>query len=464
MLLAVDVAAQQVGLKVGMAATQAQALVPGLTMMDSDTATDNQALARLAEWALRYSPISAPDAPDGLVIDTTGAEHLHGGEEKMLRDIRERLNRVGIDARVAIADTWGAAYALARFHREASLVVPEGMSAQEILPLHLASLRLPSAAIMGLREVGFETVRDLERQPRAPLAHRFGHEVLRRLDQAMGRVAEPVSPVRPADPIEVVRGFGEPIAAAETIAKYIGELVPDLCLLLEERGRGARRVDLICHRVDNRHQAVRVGLAVPMRDSKKLTRLLHEQIEKIDPGFGIEKLVISATLAEPMGAKQTLSSLAADPEIDMSGLVDVIANRIGEKKLYRFAPAESDVPERSVVRVSPMSPPSGKAWPMHWPRPSRLLPRPENIEVVALLPDHPPVAFTWRGVRRRVKRADGPERVFGEWWKREAELTTVRDYFQVEDEAGERFWVYRAGDGEHADTGSQGWYMHGIFG
>ena len=138
MLLAVDVAAQQVGLKVGMAATQAQALVPGLTMMDSDTATDNQALARLAEWALRYSPISAPDAPDGLVIDTTGAEHLHGGEEKMLRDIRERLNRVGIDARVAIADTWGAAYALARFHREASLVVPEGMSAQEILPLHLA--------------------------------------------------------------------------------------------------------------------------------------------------------------------------------------------------------------------------------------------------------------------------------------------------------------------------------------
>ena len=101
---------------------------------------------------------------------------------------------------------------------------------------------------------------------------------------------------------------------------------------------------------------------------------------------------------------------------------------------------------------------------MHWPRPSRLLPRPENIEVVALLPDHPPVAFTWRGVRRRVKRADGPERVFGEWWKREAELTTVRDYFQVEDEAGERFWVYRAGDGEHADTGSQGWYMHGIFG
>src|ERR1700687_426454 len=74
-------------------------------------------------------------------------------------------------------------------------------------------------------------------------------------------------------------------------------------------------------------------------------------------------------------------------------------------------------------------------------RASRLLPRPEPIETVALLPDPPLVTFTWRGVRRRVKRADGPERVFGEWWRRDAELIAVRDYFQVEDEAGERVWI-----------------------
>ena len=93
-----------------------------------------------------------------------------------------------------------------------------------------------------------------------------------------------------------------------------------------------------------------------------------------------------------------------------------------------------------------------------------MLPTPEPIETVALLPDHPPVTFAWRGVRRRVKRADGPERVFGEWWKHDAELIAVRDYFQVEDEAGERFWIYRAGDGEDQDTGSHRWFLHGIFG
>ena len=62
------------------------------------------------------------------------------------------------------------------------------------------------------------------------------------------------------------------------------------------------------------------------------------------------------------------------------------------------------------------------------------------------------------------QRADGPERVFGEWWKRDPELSAVRDYFQVEDEAGERFWIYRAGDGEDQDTGSHRWFLHGIFG
>jgi len=96
--------------------------------------------------------------------------------------------------------------------------------------------------------------------------------------------------------------------------------------------------------------------------------------------------------------------------------------------------------------------------------PARLLPRPESIETLALLPDHPPVSFTWRGIRHRVKRADGPERVFGEWWKRDVELIAVRDYFRVEDKAGERFWIYRAGDGEDATTGSQQWFLHGIFG
>jgi protein ImuB len=142
----------------------------------------------------------------------------------------------------------------------------------------------------------------------------------------------------------------------------------------------------------------------------------------------------------------------------------VLANRVGAAKVYRYAPVASDVPERAIMRVPAASADTIEDWPSGWPRPSRLLTPPEPIETVALLPDHPPVNFVWRGIRRRVRRADGPERVFGEWWKRDAELIAVRDYFQVEDDAGERFWIFRAGDGEDAATGSHKWFLHGIFG
>jgi len=141
-----------------------------------------------------------------------------------------------------------------------------------------------------------------------------------------------------------------------------------------------------------------------------------------------------------------------------------LANRIGADRLYRLAPRESDVPERCLSRLAPLAPADGRTWPLDWPRPSRLLDPPELVEAMALLPDHPPAAFTWRGQRRRVMRADGPERIFGEWWTRDAELEAVRDYFQVEDEAGERFWLYRAGDGEDPHTGSHRWFLHGLFG
>jgi protein ImuB len=185
--------------------------------------------------------------------------------------------------------------------------------------------------------------------------------------------------------------------------------------------------------VDNRLEAIRVGTTLPVRDVKRLTRLLCDKIETIDPGFGIEIMSLTATLAEPLAPKQVISSLTDAPEVDVTELIDTLTNRVGEQRLYRFAPVASDVPERSVARVAPAARDSGDGWPNHWPRPSRLLPNPEPIETVALLPDSPPVTFTWRGVRRRVKRADGPERVFGEWWKRDAELIAVRDYFQVED-------------------------------
>jgi protein ImuB len=460
---AADLSARSLGIRVGMPATQAQALVAQLVIEDADPEGDRASLERLAIWALRYSPVAATDPPDGLVLDTTGADHLHGGEEAMLADIAGRLAAAGVRARVAISDTWGASHALARVFADETAIVPAGGTAEVLAGLPTSALRLDPDMVAGLRKLGFDRIRDLEATPRAPLTLRFGPLVCRRLDQAFDRAAEPIEPVRPPDVVEVRRVFAEPIAAPETIHRYLGKLVVLLCAALEERGLGARRLDLLFGRVDARVWAVRVGTSTATRDVKRLTRLLGDKIETVEPGFGIETMRLAATLAEPLHPKQTISSLTEEPEADVAGLIDVLANRVGEDRVYRYAAVASDVPERAVARVAAAAPAAAEACPAGWPRPARLLRPPEAIETLALLPDHPPVSFTWRGIRRRVRRADGPERVFGEWWKSDAELVAVRDYFRVEDDAGERFWIFRAGDGENAATGSQRWYLHGIF-
>jgi protein ImuB len=448
-----------------MPVAKAQALVPGLVIQDADIAADAEALDRLSVWLLqRIAPIVAADAPDGIVIDTTGADHLHGGEAAMLTGIVERLRVSGLTARAAVADTWGTAHALARFARQEISIAPPGHRAAPINALPLEALRLAPSLCSQLRTLGFDRIQDLIAQPRAPLTLRFGPELGRRLNQALGEASEPINPIRPAEITEVKRAFAEPIGAAETIARYIGKLVTQLSEQLEERGLGARSLDLVCNRVDSGIQAVRVGLATPVRDVKRLTRLLCEKISLIEPGFGIETMTLAATLAEPLERKQAASSLIEESVSDITDLIDTLSNRVGGKAIYRLAPVASDVPERSVQRVAALAEETGANWPGHWPRPARLLAKPEPVETMALLPDQPPVAFTWRGVRRRVKRADGPERVFGEWWKRDSELISVRDYFRVEDETGERFWLYRAGDGENVETGSHRWFLHGIFG
>ncbi|MGD9478519.1 DUF6504 family protein [Shinella sp. G-2] len=461
---AVSRPAEQAGLRVGMPLTKAHALRPDILTMPADPAADAAALQRLALWALQhYAPIVAPDPPDGLVIDTTGADHLHGGEAQMLTGLVNRLSASGIFARAAVADSWGAAHAAARFLADPVRVLPHGGSRAAISPLPIPGLRIAPETVAGLHGLGFATIGDVLAVPRAPLVLRFGAALGRRLDQVLGTISEPVDPLRDPELATVRKVFGEPIGAPETIARYTTALVHDLCHTLEKRGLGARRLDLLFHRVDNSLQAIRVGTAQPVRDQKRLVRLLCDRIETIDPGFGIEIMDLTATLAEPLVLQQAVSSLIAEEKADIAGLVDVIANRIGARRLYRIAPVESDVPERSIQRIPPLAPDDGATWQGRWPRPARLLARPEPIDVMALLPDHPPASFTWRGVRRRVRHADGPERIFGEWWTRDAERAAVRDYFQVEDETGARFWLYRSADETQAASGLGRWFLHGLF-
>ncbi|TBF35256.1 DNA polymerase Y family protein [Rhizobium leguminosarum] len=460
---AADAAARKVGLHVGIPAAKAQALFQGLRMIDADPAADAAALERITMWALsQYSPIVAIDPPNGIVMDTEGADHLQGGEERMLTSIANRFRAKGLTTRVAIADTWGAAHSCARAINRETVIVPSGESIRAVERLPISLLRLPEKIVSDLRTLGFRTIGELSATPRAPLALRFGPEVGRRLDQMFGRVFEPIDPIRSPELVEVSRAFAEPIGAPETINKYVGRLVVQLVAELQRRGLGVRRTDLIVEKVDGTRQAIRAGTAKPVRDVAWLTKLFRDRTEKIEPGFGIEKLTLVAVMSEPLEEKQKTSSLVDDEDADITPLIDVFGNR--GQRVFRVAPVASDVPERSVQRIAAVGEEVTEGWVHHWRRPVRLFARPDPIEAIALLPDHPPASITWRGKRHRVKRADGPERVFGEWWMRDSEFQAVRDYFVVENEIGERYWIFRSGDGIDPETGSHKWFMHGIFG
>ncbi|MFS2154549.1 Y-family DNA polymerase [Rhizobium sp. Rhizsp42] len=459
---AADAAARKAGLRVGMPAAKAQALFQGLMTVDADPAADAAALERIALWALGiYSPIVAVDGTDGLVLDTEGADHLQGGEEPMLTGVANRFRATGLTARVAIADTWGAAHACARAITRETVIVPRGEIVRAVEKLPLSLLRLPPKVVDDLRVLGFKFIGELANTPRAPLALRFGPELGRRIDQMYGRTSEPIEPIRSPEWIEVTRQFAEPIGAAETINRYVGRLVVELVGELQRKGLGVRRTDLIVEKVDGTRQAIRAGTAKPARDVSWLTKLFKDRTEKIEPGFGIERLTLVAVMSETLEEEQRSSSLVDDDDDDVTPLIDILGNR--GNRVYRLAPVPSDVPERSFHRIAAAAEPVNETWVHDWKRPVRLLDRPDAVEVMALMPDHPPAWFSWRGKRRRVRCADGPERVFGEWWVRTSEADAVRDYFVVEDDAGERFWLYRSGDGVDAGTGSHKWFIHGIF-
>ncbi len=457
-VMAVDAAATALGLRPGMKLAQAQALVPGLKVHDADLLADAALLRRLAEWCLRYAPLTAVDPPDGLWIDVTGSTHLHGGEMRLPRDLVSRLNSQGLAARTAVADTPAIAHAVARFGSGG--VVPPGEDVMAVFPIE--ALRLPANMLADLRLMGFEQIGPLAAAARAPLARRFGVELTKRLDQAAGVVFEPIVPVAPSALIQARLGFVEPLLTAEAFSTVIASLVAQICGDLERAGLGARRLDLRFERVDGSVQAIRIGTARPVRDARHLARMLDERLECVDPGLGVEAMHLIVAMADTLGFVQAASSLVAEASPDLAPLVDRLVNRLGEGEVYRLVPVESDVPERSIRQVPALTQMTG-GWPVDLPRPVRLLHPPQPIDAMALLPDHPPVAFTWRRVRHKVRHADGPERIAGEWWKRDQEWVSVRDYFRVEDEDGRRFWLFRRGNGSDMETGDMRWFLHGFF-
>uniref|UniRef100_B0T092 UmuC domain-containing protein n=1 Tax=Caulobacter sp. (strain K31) TaxID=366602 RepID=B0T092_CAUSK len=470
-LAAVDDAAAALGLHVGQKTADAAALVPGLVTADHDPEGDRAALEILCDWCVRFSPAVAIDGLDGLFLDVEGVSHLWGGEAAMLDDLLARLERWGAPTRGAIADTPGAAWALARYAPDRTIASPGGQGPL-LAPLPVAALRLDEAGQAQLPRLGLFHVGQLLALPRAQLAKRFGLSAVLRIDQALGAAREALTFRRPATPWFDRLAFFEPISALEDLERVTGDICALLCARLEAEGQGARRFELVFHRLDGRDYPLRVGLSRPGRDAARVAKLLKPKLETVDPGFGIEVVTLWAADVEPLSTAQRNlggGSLDADGGVSLeeglAPLIDRLVNRLGEDRVWRADPHESHVPERSVTRAAPLDPAPEAAWDPERPRPTRLLRRPEAITVMAQLPDEPPAHFTWRGQRHRVRHAEGPERIGQEWWRKAFDgvgPSKIRDYYRVEDEAGGRFWIYRQGLYGVGDEPK--WWLHGLFG
>ena len=475
---AVNRAAEGTGVRPGMPLAAASAICPDLKIDPADPRADRAALERLADWCGRYAPWTAADndgngpGAAGLWLDATGSAHLQGGEAELLADVVRRLASFGFAARAAIADTPGAAWAVARFATGAGsfVVVPAGQTLSTLVALPVAGLRLPLLAVEGLSRMGLRRIGDLVGLPRGPLAARFGAILLTRLDQSLGRIDEPISPRFPPPPLHVRLAFAEPIGRREDIAAGLERLLVQMTASLEKSAQGARRLSFTLYRVDGSLVCVEIGTSRPSRDAGHLARLFREKFDGLDPGFGIEAMTVAALTLDPLTATQADLETPTAPEADLARLLDRLGNRLGETRIVRLVPTASHLPERASRAVAAATAAPIRAAPMAGPkpdtRPIRLLSWPEPIDVIAALPDEPPVAFRWRGAAHRIAHAEGPERIGPEWWLEEptalaSEADRARDYFRLADESGGRFWVFR--NGLYRSGAVPRWYLHGVF-
>ena len=475
---AVNMRAASEGVRVGQALADARAMLPTLLSRPAETHHDRIALLKLARWCGRYGPARHADGADGLWVDITGVAHLYGGEKHLLEDLCARLSRFGLTARAGLADTLGAAHALARF-APSPAIAPAGKTEAQLGALPVEALRLEPGVVLLLKRLGLKRISQLYALPRASLERRFRSKdaaaaVLSRLDQALGLTPEPRRSLAEPPALFVQRAFPDPLISADVLEAETARLAEELCVTLKARSLGARAIALSLYRADGSVAEARAGLSFPCCTPDHLIALIKEKLGALDAGFGIDVLVLSAARVERRKEQQTaLASRQDDAHADPARLVDRLTNRLGPDRVSRLAPRESHIPERSEARI-PALHNFARAKPLTGPRqdgpvrPPFLLATPEPIGVVAEVPEGPPARFTWRRVKHRVVRAQGPERIAPEWWRQigagTAKLARTRDYYRIEDETGSGYWVFREGLYGREEEETPTWFLHGLFG
>ena len=458
------------GLRSGQGLAEARAICPNVIVIDEDQAAERRLLEGIADWCDRYTPLVALEGKNGLFLDITGCAHLMGGEASLLGDIFKRLTQMGFEVRGAVSSSPGLSWAMCRYGSDC--IVSDEDREERLAPLPVAALRLDQRTVVALHKLGLKRIADLIRTPRAPLARRFGTEVLLRLDQALGDDDEPISPRRPVASLSAERRLADPIQSPEDILFITRQIAQCLLSGLEARGAGGRLFELVLFRIDGQVSRISAGASRPLRDVDRITALFTERLacleDHLDTGFGYEILRLNVLHHQPF--ESTQSDLAATDRrhLSLSTFVDQVAARLGSDCLQTYQLRESHIPERAevfmpAIEALPLGKQVSAASQTHFrsERPVRLFRVPEPLESFAAeIPDGPPARFRWRRLTHQVARAEGPERISPEWWLDDEEGAT-RDYFRLESTAGYRFWVFRKGLYER-DT-QQHWFMHGLF-
>jgi protein ImuB len=473
LLVALDDVADNLGLTPGMALAQARAMHPALDVIPEDAEADVSLLESIADWCLRYTPLVACDAPDGLLLDISGCAHLYGGEDALVADLSSRLEAAGFAFSIAIAGSIGAAWAAAHFGKAGSHAC--GSERKLLAPLPLAALRLAPETVASLARVGLKRIGDILDLPRAPLTARFGTELLRQFDRALCIEDEPLTPRLPVAPYVAEQRFAEPIAREEDVLAITARLAGRLKVALERRGDGARRIELTLFRTDGAVRRIAAGTSRPLRDPDDIRALFVERLaalaDTLDPGFGFDMARLSVTVAEPCAPEQ-IGIGGREDAAAIGRLVDHLSARLGSQRVRRLIAQDSHIPELAAASVPAQMTGIDDGWAAfrHYrddvelsPRPLRLFTRPEPIEAVAEVPDGPPLRFRWRRALHEVIAAEGPERIEGAWWSEHN--GPARDYFRVEDKTGLRFWLFRAGLYRDLMRGAAAptWFLHGTF-
>ena len=459
-LCAVDRAAHELGLAVGLSLADARARLPDLVAAPADPASDARRMLRLAEWCERFTPLVALDPPDGLMLDVAGCAHLFGDEEGLRAAVTQGLRRLGFTIRASIAATPDAARALAR----------HGRQGKPISALPVIALEAGEDIRLALIRAGLKTIGDLAARPTQSLTTRFGAGTTTKLVRILGREDRRITPLRPLPDCMVERHFPEPFVDMTALEAVVASFMDEAGRLLRQRGQGGRLFEILFFRADGVVQRLNLESSTPLREAAPLIRLFRLKCEKLadplDPGFGFDALRLSVLRTELFVEEEPRFDGDVRVGKHIDELIDRLVARLGRERVLRFVARDTHDPDRVSVSVAALDPVVSAAWPEREKvsapaRPLRLFAPPQSIEAIALAPDGPPAKFLWRRVWRIVARAEGPERIAPEWWRTGPDAPT-RDYYRLEDSEGRRFWVFREGLYDR-ETPAPRWRLHGLF-